>query len=83
MMLVPVPIARVWMNSGVENALEFWAPLTENTLAILIIGGAWFTAGRAPRVLIGGFVAAIVLYGVMVGLGTTHAAQDWALGWMA
>ncbi len=82
MMLVPVPIARVWMNSGVENALEFWAPLTENTLAILIIGGAWFTAGRAPRVLIGGFVAAIVLYGVMVGLGTTHAAQDWALGWM-
>ena len=56
MMLVPPGISRVWFNSGVENAMEFWGPLTEGALAFLIIGGAWLTAGRAPRVLIGGFV---------------------------
>ena len=82
MFLLPPAIARVWVNAGLENALEFWSPLTESTLAILIIGGAWFTAGRAPRVLIGGFVAGTALYSVMVGLGTTDAAQNWALGWI-
>ncbi len=82
MTLVPPAIARVWVNSGLEDALEFWAPLTENMLAILIIGGAWFTARRAPLVLIGGFVAWIVIYSAMIGLGTTDAVQAWALGWM-
>ena len=82
MNLIPQANARVWTNAGLENALELWAPLAENTLAILIVGGAWFTARRAPRVLIGGFVAWILLYGVMFGLGTTDAAQAWALGWM-
>ena len=82
MILVPPAIARVWVNSGFEHALEFWGPLTENTLAILIIGGAWFKAQRAPLVLIGGFVAWIVIYSAMIGLGTTDVVQAWALGWM-
>lgn len=82
MMLVPPGISRVWFNSGVENAMEFWGPLTESTLAFLIIGAAWLTAGRTPRVLIGGFVGGLVLYGAMAGLGTTDIAQTWALGWM-
>ena len=82
MHLIPQANARVWTNLGLDNALEFWTPLTETTLILLIIGGAWVTARRAPRVLIGGFVASLLLYGVMFGLGMTDAAQTWALGWM-
>ena len=32
-------IARIWGWSGGENTLEFWVPMTENGLAVLIIGG--------------------------------------------
>ena len=82
MNLIPQANARVWTNLGLDNALEFWTPLTETTLILLIIGGAWATARRAPRVLIGGLVATLLLYSVMLGLGTTDAAQTRALGWM-
>ena len=82
MNLIPQANARVWTNLGLDNALEFWTPLAETTLILLIIGGAWVTARRAPRVLIGGLVATLLLYSVMLGLGTTEAAQTWALGWM-
>ena len=83
MILVPVPNARIWGWSGVENALEFWLPLTENGLLVLIIGSDWLIRRRTPWVLLGGFAFVGVLYGAMVGLGSTHTAQSWALGWMS
>ena len=82
MTLIPQANARIWLNSGLENALEFWVPLAENTIAVLVIGGAWLVRRRAPWVLIGGFIIWLVLYGVMFGLGTTDAARSWALAWM-
>ena len=57
-------------------------PMTENGLAVLIIGGDWLIRRRTPWVLLGGFVFVTVLYGAMIGLGSTDAAQSWALDWM-
>ena len=82
MTLVPVPNARIWGWSGLENALEFWLPLTENGLAVLIIGGDWLIRRRTPWILLGGLAFVGVLYGAMFGLGSTQTAQSWALGWM-
>ena len=39
MTLITPAIARLWVLSGLENAMEFWTPMTENTLAVLILGG--------------------------------------------
>ena len=36
MNLIPQANARVWTNLGLDNALEFWTPLTETTLILLI-----------------------------------------------
>ena len=83
MTLVPVPNARIWGWSGVKNALEFWLPLTENGLAVLIIGSDWLIRRRTPWVLLGGLAFVGVLYGAMFGLGSTHTAQSWALRWMS
>ena len=82
MMLITPAIARIWGWSGVENALEFWVAMTENGLAVLIFGGDWLTRRRTPWVLLGGFVFVSVLYGAMIGLGSTDTARSWALGWM-
>ena len=59
--------------------MEFWTPMTENTLAVLILGGFWLARRRTPWVLLGGFVFWGVLYGVMIGLGSTDTALSWAL----
>ncbi len=83
MSLVTVPIARIWMNSGLDDALEVWAPAMENTLVVLILGGDWLIRRRVPWVLLGGFIVLFALYGGMAELGSTEAAQSWALGWMA
>ena len=56
--------------------------MTENGLAVLIFGGDWLTRRRTPWVLLGGFVFVSVLYGAMIGLGSTDTARSWALGWM-
>ena len=37
MTLVTVPIARIWLNAGLDGALEVWTSATENTLVVLII----------------------------------------------
>lgn len=67
------------MNSGVENAMEVWHPLSRNALAIVIIGGYWLTRGRAPRVLLIGFVSWLVVYGALTEVGRSGAVQAWAL----
>lgn len=82
MILVPVPNARIRGWSGVENALEFWLPLTENGLLVLdhrkrLAHTSKDTLGSR------GFAFVGVLYGAMFGLGSTHTAQSWALGWMS
>ncbi len=82
MMLIAPAIARFWVWLGMENALEFWTPVTENGLAVLIIGGDWLIRRRTPWVLLGGYFFVGLLYGVMVGLGSTDAVQSWALEWM-
>lgn len=82
MTLVTVAIARVWMNAGLENAMEVWIPATENTLAVLIIGGDWLIRRRTPWVLLGGFTFWLVLNSLMIQLGSTETAQSWARAWM-
>ncbi len=79
MLIIPPAIVRIWLWSGVENAMEFWFPATENALAVLIIGGYWLIRRRPPWVLLGGFAAAFLLYGVMFGFGGTDTARSWAL----
>jgi len=83
MTLITVPLARIGLNAGLDSsAMEVWTPATENTLAVMIIGGDWIIRRRVPWVLLGGFVVMFSLYGAMIGLGSTEAAHSWALGWM-
>ncbi len=82
MLLIAPAITRIWAWSGLENAQEFWFPVTENGLAVLIIGGAWLTGRRPPWVLMGGLVLSFVVYGALFGLGTTDTALSWALEWV-
>ena len=79
MLLIGPAIFRILAWSGLENAQEFWFPVTENGLAVLIIGGAWLTGRGPPWVLMGGLVLSFVLYGAMLGFGGTDTAQSWAL----
>ena len=51
-LIVPPAIFRIWAWSSLENAMEFWFPMTENGLAVVIIGGAWLTGRRPPWVLL-------------------------------
>ena len=76
MLIISPAIVRIWLWSGVENAMEFWFPATENALAVLIIGGYWLIRRRPPWALLGGFVTAFLLYGVMFGFGGTDTARS-------
>ncbi len=79
MTLIAPAITRILAWSGLENAQEFWLPVTENGLAVLIIGGTWLTGQRPPWVLMGGLVLSFVLYGAMFGFGSTDTVQSWAI----
>lgn len=82
MLLVSPAIFRIWAWSGLENGMEFWFPLTDNGLAVLITGGAWLTGRRPPWALLGGFVLWFILYGAMFGIGSTDTVASWALDLM-
>lgn len=75
-------MARIWLNTGLDGAMEVWIPATENTLVVLIVGGDWLIRRRVRWVLLGGFIVLVALYSAMAGLGSTEAAHSWALGWM-
>jgi hypothetical protein len=79
LILIPPALARFWILSGVDNALEVWFPLTENGLALAIIASDWILRRRAPWAIIAPFAFWVAVYGVMTVLGSTETAHTWAL----
>ena len=77
--VVTPAIDRMWGWSGLENALEFWFPMTVNALVVAVIGGDWLIRRRPPWALLAGFAVWSVPEGAMFGFGSTDIAQSWAL----